>query len=226
MEDDKPMMAAEPAVAYATPTYYDVMGYLHRIRLTPAVKESVARRLMAEVTNPDLAKTFERLDHLSQLQSGWDGRGARKISYAVIDHLRDVLLISDNEDWKYWMISPAPNGSLSLQSKRHIALQRATQNDDRLLAEDAFADSEEPGADTSCPPRGVPRGAATCGVFAHRHRSFADAGSVTARRMGNRTLQRGCDEVTLIFPSDSQTPFPLGQTGTTGRKSRLSTKQT
>lgn len=121
MEDDKPMMAAEPAVAYATPTYYDVMGYLHRIRLTPAVKESVARRLMAEVTNPDLAKTFERLDHLSQLQSGWDGRGARKISYAVIDHLRDVLLISDNEDWKYRMISPAPNGSLSLQSKRHIA---------------------------------------------------------------------------------------------------------
>ena len=31
------------------------------------------------------------------------------------------LLISDDEDWKCWMISPAPNGTLGLQSKRHIA---------------------------------------------------------------------------------------------------------
>ena len=121
MEDNEPMMAAEPAVAYATTSYDDVMGYLHRIRLTPAVKESVARRLMVEVTSPDLAKSFARLDHLSQLKGDWDGRGARKISYAVLDNLRDVLLISDNDDWKNWMISPAPNGSLSLQSKLHTA---------------------------------------------------------------------------------------------------------
>jgi hypothetical protein len=121
MEDNGIIMAAEPSAAYTATTYNGVMGYLHRIRLTSAVKELVARRLLVEVTSPDLAKTFARLDHLSQLQSDWDGHGARRISYAVIDNLRDVLLISDNEDWKYWMISPAPNGSLSLQSKRHTA---------------------------------------------------------------------------------------------------------
>ena len=123
------MMAAEPAIAYPTTSYHDVMGYLHRIRITPAVKESVARRLLVEVTEPDLAKTFERLDHLSQLKADWDGRGARRISYAVLDNLRDVLLISDNDDWKNWMISPAPNGSLSLQSKRHTASISVGDND-------------------------------------------------------------------------------------------------
>ncbi len=121
MDDNGAMMAAEPAVAYSTTSYTDVMSYLHSIRITPAVKESVARRLLIEVTEPDLAKTFARLDHLSQLKTDWDGRGARKISFAVLDNLRKVLLISDNDDWKYWMISPAPNGSLSLQSKRHTA---------------------------------------------------------------------------------------------------------
>lgn len=121
MEDNVASMAAEPAVAYSTTSYADVMGYLHRIRITPAVKESVARRLLLEVTEPDLARTFTRLDYLSQLKTGWDGRGAKKISYAVIDNLREVLLISNNEDWKYWMVSPAPNGSLTLQSKRHTA---------------------------------------------------------------------------------------------------------
>ena len=67
------------------------------------------------------SETFERLDHLCQLQDDWDGYGGKKVSNYVLDNLRNVLLVSDDEDWKYWMISPAPNGSLSLQSKRHTA---------------------------------------------------------------------------------------------------------
>ena len=121
MEDEKVTMASEPMVAYPTTSYNDVMGYLHRIHITPEVKKSVAHRLMVEVNGQYLSKTFERLDYLCQLQDDWDGYGGKMVSYYVIDNLRSVLLIADDEDWKYWMISPAPNGSLSLQSKRHNA---------------------------------------------------------------------------------------------------------
>ena len=97
------------------------MGYLHRIRISPEVKESIGRRLVVEATEPNLAKAFARLDHLSELKNDWDGYGAEKISYYVLENLREVLLISDNEDWQYWMISPAPNGTIGLQSKLHMA---------------------------------------------------------------------------------------------------------
>lgn len=117
MEDSEVMIAAEPALAYSTNSYADVMGYLHSIRITPEVKESVARRLLVEVTEPYLAKAFSRLDELSQLKTDWDGRGAKKISYYVLRNVKDVLLISDNADWEYWMISPDTNGALGLQSK-------------------------------------------------------------------------------------------------------------
>lgn len=114
-------IASEPIVVRPTTSYADIMGYLHRIRITPEVKESVGRRLLAEVNEPYLAKTFSRLDHLSELKENWDGYGAEQISYSVLENLREVLLISENDDWRYWMISPAPNGTLSLQSKHHTA---------------------------------------------------------------------------------------------------------
>lgn len=102
-------------------SYADVMGYLHRIRISPEVKESVAKRLMVEVTGENLSKAFARLDYLCQLKDGWDGYGGRKISYQVIDNLRQVLLISDDKDWEDWMIAPASNGTVGLQSKLSIA---------------------------------------------------------------------------------------------------------
>ena len=117
MEDREVMMVEEPAAAYATNSYAGVMGYLHSIKITPEVKESVARRLLLEVTEPYLAKTFERLDDLSLLKADWDGRGAKRISLYVLRNIKEVLLISDNADWKYWMISPDTNGALGLQSK-------------------------------------------------------------------------------------------------------------
>ena len=121
MEDNGVNKAAEAAVAYPTTSYADVMGYLHRIRISPKVKESVAKRLLLEVTEPYIAKTFARLDHLSTLKADWDGHNAKRVSYAVLDNLRNVLLISDNNDWEYWMISPETSGALALQSKLHNA---------------------------------------------------------------------------------------------------------
>ena len=114
-------MASEPVMARPMTSYADVMAYLHSIRISQKVKESVGRRLVTEATEPHLAEAFARLDHLSQLEDDWDGYGGRKVSYQVLQNLRNVLLISDDEDWKYWMISPDPNGCLGLQSKRHTA---------------------------------------------------------------------------------------------------------
>ena len=74
-----------------------------------------------KVTGPYLSKAFDRIDHLSLLKDDWDGYGAKKISNYVLRNLRDVLLISDNDDWENWMISPAPDGTLTLQSKCHTS---------------------------------------------------------------------------------------------------------
>ena len=117
MENSNTNMASEPAVAFSSNSYTDVMGYLHRIRITPEVKKSVAQRLLVEISEPYLSKAFARIDDLSQLKEDWDGRGAKKISYYVLENLRNVLLISNNNDWKYWMISPDTNGALGMQAK-------------------------------------------------------------------------------------------------------------
>ena len=121
MEDNITTMASEPVASYPMTSYNDVMSYLHSIRIAPEVKASVGRRLLVEVTEPYLSKAFDRIDHLSLLNDDWDGYGAKKISYHVLRNLRDVLLISDNDDWENWMISPAPDGTLALQSKCHTS---------------------------------------------------------------------------------------------------------
>ena len=114
-------MASEPAVSYRTTSYMDAMAMIHTMHLTLEDKERVGRRLVVETTEANLSKAFERIDHLGQLKDNWDGYGAKKISYYVLRNLRDVLLISDNDDWENWMISPAPDGTLALQSKCHTS---------------------------------------------------------------------------------------------------------
>ncbi len=114
-------IASEPMMARPMTSYSEVMSYLHSIRITPEVKESIGRRLVVEATGPNLANAFARLDHLSELKNDWDGYGAEKISYYVLENLREVLLISDDVDWEKWMISPAPNGTLTLQSKQNMS---------------------------------------------------------------------------------------------------------
>ena len=61
------------------------------------------------------------MGYLHSIRISWDGYGAEKISYQVVSNLRQVLLISDDKDWENWMISPASNGTLGLQSKLNVA---------------------------------------------------------------------------------------------------------
>lgn len=117
MEDNRRDTAQEPALAYRTNSYADVMFFLHTMRITPEVKEQVGRRLVLEVTSKYLAKAFARLDHLAELEKDWDGEGALPISRKVLDNVKRVLLISEDEDWKNWMIGPDTNATLGLQSK-------------------------------------------------------------------------------------------------------------
>jgi len=72
-------------------------------------------------TQANLSKAFDTLDHLSTLRFGWDGYSALPISKKVINNLRSVLLISDNDDWKNWMISPDGNATIMLQSSKRRA---------------------------------------------------------------------------------------------------------
>ena len=118
---DDNTIVQEPVVAYGTNSYTDVMSFLHTMSISPEVKEKVGRRLVLEVTAPFLSKAFNRLDHLALLKKNWDGYGAVPVSCQAINNLKSVLLISDDEDWEYWMISPAPNGALALQSKKHMS---------------------------------------------------------------------------------------------------------
>ena len=89
---------------------------IHTMHLSREDKERVGRRLVVETTEANLSKAFETLEHLSSLQSGWDGYGALPISKKVINNLRSVLLISGDADWKDWMISPDGNATVMLQS--------------------------------------------------------------------------------------------------------------
>ena len=122
MEDNKTTMAAEPALAYRTTSYMEAMAMIHTMHLTREDKERVGRRLVVETTETNLSKAFDTLEHLSTLQFGWDGYSALPISRKVINNLRSVLLISDNDDWGNWMISPDGNATLGLQSKPHTTL--------------------------------------------------------------------------------------------------------
>ena len=115
-ESDVPI-ASDSASASASNSYADVMYMLHSMPITHEVKEQVARRLTMEVTSKYLSKSFERLDHLAALKNNWDGEGALPISRKVINNVKNVLAISDDEDWEEWMIGPDGNATLGLQSK-------------------------------------------------------------------------------------------------------------
>lgn len=122
MEDNTVTIASEPMVAHPLTSYNDVMSYLHSIRISREDKERVAHRLTVEVTQPALADAYDRIDHLAMLQKGWDGEGALPISPKVIRNIKSVLMISDNDDWQNWAISPDGNATLGLQSRKQKAL--------------------------------------------------------------------------------------------------------
>lgn len=122
METNEAATANEPVAARGTNSYADVMSFLHAMTMSPAVKEKVGRRLVQEVTEIHLAEAFARLDHLTTLEDGWAGDGSYAVSRKVLSNVKSVLSISNNKDWKEWMISPDVNATLGLQSRTKTAL--------------------------------------------------------------------------------------------------------
>ena len=110
-----------PQTAYRN-TYADVMSYLYSMPLTPEVKENIGRRLVQEVTEPALAEAFAQIDQISKLRKGWAGKGSYALSPTILKNLKQVLLISGNDDWTEWVISPDVNATVGLQSKSGQAL--------------------------------------------------------------------------------------------------------
>lgn len=121
MTDIAPHTVSEPAIAFGTNSYIEVMNFLHSMPITRKVKRQVAIRLVKEVSEPALADAFDKLDELSQLKKDWDGEGALPISPRVLKNMKDVLLISDNDDWENWMFGPEVNATIGLQSKNSRA---------------------------------------------------------------------------------------------------------
>lgn len=109
--------AVHPVMTYGSTSYADIMAMLHSVRITPEVKAHVGRRLMKESESRYLTDAYEKLDHLATLKQDWDGYSALPISPAVLDNVKAVLLISDNDDWKEWLIAPDSNATLCLEAK-------------------------------------------------------------------------------------------------------------
>ena len=97
------------------------MIYLHSINISHDDKISVGKQLLFEAQNEYISKALSRLDSLSTLSHDWDGYNASPVAAKVIDNVKAVLAVSDNEDWKPWMISPETNGTLCLQSKTNTS---------------------------------------------------------------------------------------------------------
>ena len=117
MEENNSNIVSEPVAVGLTNSYVDVMTMLHTMPITRKVKQQVAIRLVKELSEPSLSNAFDRLDELSHLQDGWAGEGSYAISRQVINNLKSVLLISEDEDWRGWMIGPDVNATIGLQSK-------------------------------------------------------------------------------------------------------------
>lgn len=121
METNGVMTANEPVAAYGTNSYADVMMMLYSMPITSEVKRHVSRRLAMEVDGKYLEQAIERVNHLARLKNDWDGYGASRILPEVVSNIREVLLMSDDTDWKDWLIGPENNGTLGIQSRKNRA---------------------------------------------------------------------------------------------------------
>ena len=115
-------MAYTGKISEYSPSYLDVMAYIHSAPITWEEKKDIGLRLIEETSEPALKGAYDKIEELSKLEADWDGEGALPISQTVLKNIKGVLLISDNEDWNNWMISPDSNATLGLQSKTNRAL--------------------------------------------------------------------------------------------------------
>lgn len=114
-------MAYTGNISSSSPSYDDVMTYLHSVNISNDVMERVGQRLIVEYGNNNISKAYRRLNDLSKLAEGWDGHEAYSIVPDAVNNVRNVIDLSDDEDWANWLIFPSPQGSLMLQSKRNRA---------------------------------------------------------------------------------------------------------
>ena len=113
--------ANEPIATYGQNTYADVMAYLHSIRLSPEVMESLGHQLIFEAKNEHIGTALRRLEQISALEYDWDGYGAPQINKTVLDNLKKVINASEDKDWVEWVISPETQGTLCITSKNQTA---------------------------------------------------------------------------------------------------------
>jgi hypothetical protein len=114
-------IATEPMTAYGSRSYADVMMMFYSMPITIDVKQRVSQRLVQEVKGENLSRAINSINRLSALKDDWDGFGASHILSAVISNIRAVLLLSNDDDWADWTMSPNTNGTIFLQSAKYIS---------------------------------------------------------------------------------------------------------
>lgn len=121
MADTNTNTAAEPTATFGGSTYADVMMMLYSMPITFAVKQQVTQRLVLEVKGKNLSRAINAVNNLNALRDDWDGMGASRILPPVISNIRAVLLLSTDDDWANWTISPNSNGTVFIQSTKYIS---------------------------------------------------------------------------------------------------------
>ncbi len=115
-------MAYTGNITEYSPSYLDVMAYIHSAPITWEEKKDIGLRLIEETSEPALKGAYDKIEELSRLESNWAGEGTLPISPKVLDNIKRVLFISKNSDWTEWMIGPDVNATIGLQSKTNRAL--------------------------------------------------------------------------------------------------------
>lgn len=117
MEDNEPMMASEPALAYA-PTMFDkVISYLHSSHMPIETKRAVYLQLQAEVADENLGYLKRRLKEFANLTSGWDGEDAQPVLPEITAFMTQLLRSCSSMELAEWSLFPNVNGTFLLQRK-------------------------------------------------------------------------------------------------------------
>ncbi len=122
-------MAYTGNISGYSPSYFDVMAYIHSAPITWEEKKDIGLRLIAETSESALKGAYDKIEELSKLEADWAGEGSLPISQKVLDNIKRVLCISKNSDWMEWMIGPDVNATIGLQSKTNRALMSLGANE-------------------------------------------------------------------------------------------------
>lgn len=117
MEDNEPMIAAEPAGAY-TPTMFDmVISHLHSYHMPMDTKRAVYLQLQTEVADENKGYMKRRLKEFASLQPGWDGEDAQPLLPEATAFMNQLLRSCSSLQLSDWSLFPNVNGTYLLQRK-------------------------------------------------------------------------------------------------------------